>query len=112
MAAGVTLVSATLGRAVSLGELTSIVAARDVGVVGLLGTTVKGSDLALGLIQASDDLFRIHITLVRTNPAGVVDVVLVVVTGKTNDGRATQGVRTSAEGIGATSRKLSVSACV
>ena len=112
VAAGVTLGSTTLGRAVSLRELTTPAAARDVGVVGLLSTTVKGSDLALGLVQAGDDLCCIHITLVRTNPTRVVDVILVVVTSKTNDGRATQGVRTSAEGIGATLRKFSVSAIV
>ena len=45
-AAGISFGRATLGSAVSLGELTTVVAARDVGVVGLLGTTVKGSDLA------------------------------------------------------------------
>ena len=112
VAAGVTLGSTTLGRAVSLRELTTVATARDVGVVGLLSTTVKGSDLALGLVQAGDNLCCIHITLVRTNPAGVVDAVLVVVTGKSNDGRTTQAVRTTAEGIGGTRRELSVSACV
>ena len=85
-AAGVTLGRATLGIAVSLGELTTVVLARDVGVVGLLSATVKGSDLALGLVQAGDDLCCIRVIFVSTKPAGVVDTVLIVVTSKTNNG--------------------------
>ena len=44
-AAGSSFGRTTLGSAVSLGELTTVLVARDVGVVGLLSTTVKGSCL-------------------------------------------------------------------
>ena len=76
-AAGISFGRATLGSAVSLGELTTVVAARDVGVVGLLGTTVKGSDLALGLVQTGNNTFTFltitAVAFVRTQPVGVVD---------------------------------------